>query len=123
MRAVPEWIGATPDSKIPPRVQKRILERFGFKCYMTGLPLDMTKKNWHFEHLHAICNGGQHTESNLAPALTDAHKDKTRSDLAIKKKTERLAKKHLGLIEKKTRWPRQKFNKEAGRWEFSGWSR
>ena len=35
-RAVPEWIGATPDSPIPRIVKGRIWVREGGRCYLTG---------------------------------------------------------------------------------------
>jgi hypothetical protein len=36
-RAVAEWIGKTPDAKVPAHVRLRILRRFSGKCYLTGI--------------------------------------------------------------------------------------
>lgn len=35
-RALPEWIGKTPDTAIPARVRVRVFERFGGICQETG---------------------------------------------------------------------------------------
>ena len=35
-RAVEEWIGKTPDSKVPDRVKLRIWERECGRCHLSG---------------------------------------------------------------------------------------
>jgi 5-methylcytosine-specific restriction enzyme A len=100
-RTPPEWIGKTPDTKVPPHVRMRIFLRDDGKCHITGrkiVPADY----WDLEHRIALCNGGEHRESNLAPALRDAHRIKTRDDVAEKAKVDRIRKKHLGIKKPRT---------------------
>ena len=85
-RAVPEWIGKTPDSKVPDRVRLRIFDRYDGKCWLSGRkirPGDL----WDCDHIVALINGGEHREFNLAPALRDKHRKKTAEDVAEKAKT------------------------------------
>ena len=74
--------------------------------------------DWELEHILALCNGGEHRESNMAPALVAPHTDKTRADRRLKAKNDRVRKKHLGLKKprKITRWRRFDGSiREAGR--------
>lgn len=95
-RSVPEWIGSSPDAAIPPRV--RVFERHGGKCHITGRKI-VPGDQWDCDHVTALVNGGEHRESNLAPALRSAHRQKTAEDVKIKAKTARLKKAHLGIRE------------------------
>lgn len=95
-RALPEWIGKTPDTKVPDRVRLRVFEREGGKCWISGRkirPGDL----WDLDHKVALINGGEHRESNLFPALRDKHREKTREDVAAKAKTAAVRSKHLGI--------------------------
>lgn len=95
-RSIPEWIGATPDAKIPPRVRLRIWERHEGRCHITHRKIQAGEA-WDCEHIKALCNGGEHRESNLAPALKQPHREKTTRDRKIKAKTDRIRKRHLGI--------------------------
>ena len=95
-RALPEWIGATPDTPVPPRVRLRVFEAYGGHCYLSGRLIRPGDK-WDVEHRLAIINGGQNRESNLAPALKAPHAVKTKADLKTKSKTARIRAKHFGL--------------------------
>jgi 5-methylcytosine-specific restriction enzyme A len=95
-RNVKEWVGKTPDSKIPPRVRLRIFEAHGGVCHLSGRKI-AAGELWDCDHIIAIINGGLHCESNLAPALRDKHKAKTADDVAEKAKVARKAKANLGL--------------------------
>lgn len=104
-RSVPEWIGKTDDTKVPPRVRLRIFEREGGKCHLSGrriMPGDL----WDLDHGKALINGGEHRESNLFPALRDKHREKTREDVAEKAVTARVKAKHLG-IRPPSQWPQR----------------
>lgn len=93
-RALPEWIGSTPDAKVPPRVRLRIFEREQGKCHLSGRkirPGDL----WDLDHKVALVNGGKHRESNLFPALRDKHREKTAEDVAEKAKVYAVKSKHL----------------------------
>ena len=96
MRSVPEWIGKTDDEKVPPRVRLRIFDAYGGACYLSGRKIRAGDR-WDLDHIKALSAGGEHRESNLAPALVEAHKEKTKADVAIKAKTDRVRKKHLGI--------------------------
>ena len=95
-RTVKEWIGRTPDSKIPPRVRLRVFEAYGGVCHLSGRKI-AAGELWDCDHIIALINGGEHREANLAPALRDKHKAKTADDVAEKAKVARKAKAHLGL--------------------------
>lgn len=95
-RSVEEWRGATPDSAIPARVKLRIFERENGRCHISGRKI-MPGDAYDFDHIVALANGGEHRESNLAPALRDKHREKTAADVAEKARTDRIRKKHLGI--------------------------
>jgi len=97
-RSVPEWIGKTPDTPVPPRVRLRVFEAYEGRCYLSGRKIQPGDV-WEVEHKKALSLGGENRESNLAPALKDAHREKTREDVAAKSKADRIRKKHLG------QWP------------------
>lgn len=101
-REVAEWIGRTPDTPAPPRVKLRVLRKYENRCYLTGAEI-RPGDSWDCDHIQPLINGGQNRESNLAPALKAPHKEKTKTDLAIKKKNNRVALKHFGI--KKSRNP------------------
>jgi 5-methylcytosine-specific restriction protein A len=98
-RAVAEWIGATPDTAIPKAVKLRVLLRYGGKCHKTGhkfRPGDVIE----YDHVKALCNGGENRESNLAPILGGkVHQAKSASDREEKRRVDRIKAKHHGL------WP------------------
>ena len=98
-RSVDEWIGATPDSPVPPRVRVRIFDRHGGICHVSGRKI-RAGEPWDLDHVVALCNGGEHRESNLAPVLRDKHRQKTRIDISDKTKVSRVRQKHLGIRRK-----------------------
>lgn len=111
MRSVKPWAGKTDDSKVPPHVRVRIFEKHNGICHVSKRRIRAGEK-WELEHIIALCNGGKHEEGNMAPALVDPHKVKTKQDRAIKKRNDKIQKAHLGV--KKPRSIRQwrKFNGE-----------
>ena len=113
-RSVPEWIGTTPDTPVPPRVKLRVFEAHGGKCHLTGRKIVPGDK-WELDHRVALANGGKHRESNLAPALSEAHRKKTATDVAQKAKDDRVRKKHLGIHQSRSVIPgskRSRFKKK-----------
>ena len=102
-RAVPEWIGKTDDAAIPPHVRVRVFDRHGGRCHLTGRRI-RAGEAWDCEHVVALANGGQHRETNLAPALKAPHREKTAADVAEKANVYRKRAKHLG-IRKPSRFP------------------
>jgi 5-methylcytosine-specific restriction protein A len=98
-RSTPEWIGATPDSAIPARVRARVFLAHDGICHISGRKI-RPGEAWQCDHVKALINGGLNRESNLAPALVDAHKAKTRADVAEKSVIARKRAKHLGIWKK-----------------------
>lgn len=94
-RAVPEWVGKTPDSKPPPRVMLRIFQRENGLCHLSHRKIQPGEK-WQADHKIALVNGGENRESNLFPALEGAHKEKTKTDVAEKSYVASRAKSHIG---------------------------
>lgn len=112
-REVAEWIGATPDSKIPDRVKLRIWEREKGRCSISGRKI-MPGDAFDYEHKTALCNGGSNRESNIVLALRSKHREKTAEDVAERARVDRIRKKHLGIGKKSTfptgrnsRWKRK----------------
>jgi 5-methylcytosine-specific restriction enzyme A len=95
-REPPEWIGETPDTKIPPRVRLRVFKRHGGICYLAGRKIQPGDQ-WDCDHVIALVNGGQNRESNLAPALKDKHREKTARDVAEKSKVRKKEMLDLGI--------------------------
>lgn len=110
-RAVPEWIGKTPDSRPPAHVRLRIFERYRGACHWSGIlirPGDL----WDVDHVTALINGGENRESNMAPILRGKpHKEKTAVDVAEKSMVYRKRAAHLGLKSKKRKIQSQGFRK------------
>lgn len=97
MRQVDEWCGATDDAKIPDRVKLRIWTREGGRCSLTGRKI-MPGDAYEFEHRIALCNGGRHAEFNIVLVLAGkVHRAKTAQDVALRAKTDRIAKRHIGI--------------------------
>lgn len=99
-RSVPEWFGSSPDAAIPPRVKLRIWERCAGRCALTGKKL-MVGEPYDFDHIIPLTLGGEHKESNLQVVSREAHKAKTRADVAVKSKVARIRSKHLGITKPK----------------------
>lgn len=114
-RSTDEWIGKTDDQAIPPRVRLRVFERHGGICHLSGRKI-MPGDAWDVDHVIALVNGGEHRESNMAPALRIEHRKKTARDVAQKSKDRRIRAKHLG-IRKPSRFPTArtgKFKQKVG---------
>lgn len=94
-RSTPEWIAKNDDSKIPDRVKVRILERENFICHLTGAKIDPVRDQFDFDHKVSLILGGAHRETNLFPALREAHRKKTAVEVGIKSKIAKVKKKHL----------------------------
>ena len=95
-RTVKEWVGKTDDTRPPPRVLRRIFERENGVCHISSRKI-APGEAWQAEHKIALINGGRNSEDNLFPALGDPHKEKTRADLAEKKRVAALALSNIGV--------------------------
>lgn len=110
-RSVPEWIGKTHDASIPNRVRLRVFERADGICHLSGRKI-RPGDDWDCDHVVALVNGGEHRESNLAPAIRDKHREKTSEDVREKSIVARKRSKHLGIKKKGSSIPYRKFNGE-----------
>lgn len=96
-RSVAEWIGATPDAKIPPRVQLRVWTR-AKGCCEAGCGRKLGPGDtWELDHITALVNGGEHRERNLRIACSWCHRAKTNADVAEKARIDRKRKKAAGI--------------------------
>lgn len=107
-RTPEEWIGATADSAIPPRVRLRVFERAGGRCEECGRKLGPADR-WQADHIEALANGGANRESNLRLLCDWCHKAKTAGDVAEKATVYRKRIKHVGAREKRpwSKWRRK----------------
>lgn len=101
-RSVSEWIGKSPDSKIPPRVMVRIYDRERGICHECKLPLK--GKKWNADHRPALINGGENRESMIFPVCLPCHKLRTAKDVAEKAKTAALKLADIGAKEPSKAW-------------------
>ncbi|MCM5558516.1 HNH endonuclease [Pleomorphomonas sp. JP5] len=99
-RTTDEWIGATPDTAIPPRVRVRVFERAGGRCEICGRKLGPADR-WQADHTIALVNGGENRERNLRVACDWCHGEKTKTDVAEKAIIHRKRAKHIGAKPKK----------------------
>ena len=97
-RAVPEWIGATPDSAIPTRVRIRLFERCGGVCALTGRKLGPGE--WDVDHIKPLADGGEHREGNLQIVWRPKHREKTAVENSNRAKADRIWAKHNGVFPK-----------------------
>lgn len=108
-RSTDEWIGATDDTAIPPRVRRRVFDRACGRCEVCTRVLNPGDA-WQADHIVALVNGGANRESNLRCICDWCHKAKTRADVAEKARTRRIQARHLG-IKKPSRFPTAKTGK------------
>ena len=108
-RSVPEWRGKNADSSIPARVRLRCFERHNGICYLSGRKI-RPGEPWHLDHIVALINGGVHSEFNLAPVLTEPHKEKTVQDIKEKALVAKKRKSFLGIRVKKRKMGYRKFS-------------
>lgn len=96
MRSVPEWVGASDNTKAPPRVRQRVFDRDHGCCHICGLKIN--GKRWALDHVQALINGGKNVEGNLKPVHIACHAQKTAADVAEKAKVAKIRGKHSGAI-------------------------
>jgi 5-methylcytosine-specific restriction enzyme A len=102
-RSVAEWCGKSDDAKVPDAVRLRVFRREGGVCYLSGAKIGPGDE-WDLEHKVPLASvpgkvSGLHRESNLFPALVEAHKLKTAREAAERAKADAVAKRHLGITQ------------------------
>ena len=99
-RSVPEWIGKTPDSKVPPHVRLRVFETWGGVCHIAKRKI-RAGEPWDLEHVIALADwdaeGHGNRESNMRPALRDKHREKTAAENRARAVVRRKKAKNLGI--------------------------
>jgi 5-methylcytosine-specific restriction enzyme A len=109
VRELLEWKGKTDDTTVPSRVKLRVFERHGGICHISGRRI-RAGEAWDLDHIVSLINGGEHRESNLAPALIGPHKTKTKADVAEKSQMYHKKKKAYGIRSKRRTIGGRKFD-------------
>ena len=108
-RSTEEWVGKNDDTPIPPMIKLRVFDRHGGICHLSGRRI-RAGESWDCDHVIALVNGGENRESNLAPALTQSHKEKTATDVKEKSIVRRKRSKHLAIKKSGGSIPYRKFD-------------
>ena len=95
-RAVPEWIGKTPNATPPMRVKLRVWDRCIGRCIECSRKL-LPGMVQEYDHIVAIINGGENKESNLQLLCEICHLHKTGADVAEKSMIYEKRLKHTGI--------------------------
>jgi 5-methylcytosine-specific restriction endonuclease McrA len=101
-RDIEEWTGSSPNAKVPDRIRDRVFFRAKGICHISGRKIVVPRDRWQLEHVKPLSMGGEHRESNFAPALVDAHKEKTAAEAGDRAKADRIRRKANGT------WPKSK---------------
>lgn len=72
-------------------------------CVICKSKIDPVREKWILEHLLALAAGGTDTEDNMGPAHQKCAIEKTKDDLGIIAKINRVRAKHLGTKTKSSR--------------------
>lgn len=107
-RSVPEWIGRTADSAIPPHVRLRVYLAHDGRCHIAGRKI-LRGEPWDCDHVIALADwmgeGHGNRESNLAPALVDKHRAKTSAENTARADIRGKMSKDLGIKTPKRKIP------------------
>jgi 5-methylcytosine-specific restriction protein A len=89
MRDVPEWVGRSDNTAPSEACKRRILDRQGECCAITGVALrDGVKVHW--DHKVPLWLGGENRENNLQAITEAAHKAKTATEATVRAKVNRI---------------------------------
>lgn len=108
-RSVPEWIGATPDTPVPPRVRVRVFDSKKGRCHKCTRKINAGEK-WTCEHLIALINGGENREKNLDVTCDWCLPTKNAADVAEKSRVYKRRKSHVGVKKRRRTIPGRRFN-------------
>jgi 5-methylcytosine-specific restriction protein A len=106
-RALEEWVGKTPDTKIPDRIKDRVWDDCGSRCHRCTR-LHRGEPGWIIEHLKALINGGENRQSNLCLSCPWCKTEKDAEDVAEKSASYAVRKKHRGIAQPKRPMPGSK---------------
>ena len=99
MRSVPEWIGKTDNTPIPPRVKLRIYDRANGRCANCGnkvLPAE-------YDHIERLKDGGENRERNIQLLCRPCHSAKSSTERTEGAKVDSIKAKHIGAKSRKGR--------------------
>jgi 5-methylcytosine-specific restriction endonuclease McrA len=99
-RSTEEWIGATDDTPIPPRVRLRIFDVSGGRCDMCRRVIRGSLRPC-YDHRQALINGGENRENNIRLLCHECHDLKTKSDVREKSVIYNKRIKRMGFKRKK----------------------
>ena len=112
-RKLPEWVGASDDSAIPPRVMVRVFQKAEGKCAQCTRKLERGK--WACDHIVPLIAGGRNAEDYLqALCVSPCHAEKTKADVKEKAQTYLILAKHIGA---KSRKGKAMFGTKASGWK------
>lgn len=109
-RSVTEWRGKNDDVPPPASCKRRILDRQGHVCALTGLPFD-DKHKPKFDHITPLWLGGENREANLQAIRDEPHKVKTAAEAAVRSKVNANIDKRFGLKKPKQKIPSRGFDR------------
>lgn len=102
-RSVPEWVGKNDDAVPPRTVRARVFRTHEGICHISKRKIGAGEP-WDLEHVKplSMARPGENLnrESNLAPALTGPHREKTAREAGERAKADRIHAKHHGY------WPK-----------------
>lgn len=98
-RDVEEWVGSSPNAKVPQPIRDRVFARAKGRCHISGRKIT-PRDPWELEHIKPLSMGGEHRERNLAPAIVEAHRKKTAAEATDRAKADRIRRKANGT------WPK-----------------
>lgn len=93
-RSTEEWVGATDDARIPPRVRDRVSRRYNDCCIVCTRTIG-GKLRAELDHITPLILGGQHRETNLRLVCHECHKKKSAFEVKVKAKVARVRQKHV----------------------------
>lgn len=99
VRTVSEWVGKNDNSSPPDSCKRRIIDRQGGKCAITGAIFKPGDKI-EFDHKIPLWLGGENREKNLQAIIGEAHKRKTSAEATVRAKVNSVRLKHLGIKRK-----------------------
>ena len=94
--AMTEPIGTTPRKPLTPRQRLALLEEYGHKCALCGLPIG-PEEGFIDEHLRALGLSGTNKWDNRGPAHIRCAEVKTKDDMARIAKAKRQKARHYGI--------------------------
>ena len=95
-RKCEEWVGATPDTKVPDRIKLRIWRAQNGICGLSNTPINPGDPK-HLHHRIALILGGLHSESNLVWVHAKLNAEEAKSEVALKAANDARAKAHAGI--------------------------